>query len=213
MNRKLVVFDLDGTLNRIDLYAVPSHQQALAEFGRAGQVTDQQIIDTFGGRAEDYCKILLPNASAEDQQRYLKRQSELEREYIKKFHASFPGTPEMLDTLHQRGYQTAVCSNASLRYITMVLQTLQLIDKIDYIQHLRLGVTKVQTLSELLASVNPVRAVMVGDRIFDLQAAQGNHIPFIGCSYGYAPAGELDQADWMVDTPSQIPDAVDRLIG
>lgn len=33
---KLVIFDLDGTLNRTDLYSVAAQQKALEEFGVTG---------------------------------------------------------------------------------------------------------------------------------------------------------------------------------
>ena len=53
---------------------------------------------------------------------------------------------------------------------------------------------------------------MVGDRIFDMEAARGNSIPFIGCLYGYCPA-EMAGSDRTVDCAAAIFDAVQDLIG
>ena len=36
VQNKLVVFDLDGTLNRTDLYSVPAHRTAFEELGMFG---------------------------------------------------------------------------------------------------------------------------------------------------------------------------------
>ena len=45
MVKKLAVFDLDGTLNRTDLYSVPAHLKALGERG-INNVTPETIIST-----------------------------------------------------------------------------------------------------------------------------------------------------------------------
>ena len=52
---------------------------------------------------------------------------------------------------------------------------------------------------------------MVGDRIFDMEAARGNSIPFIGCLYGYCLA-EMAGSDRTVDCAAAIFDAVQDLI-
>ena len=36
--KPLIVFDLDGTLNRTDLYSVPSHLEAMKHFGAPERV-------------------------------------------------------------------------------------------------------------------------------------------------------------------------------
>lgn len=68
------------------------------------------------------------------------------------------------------------------------------------------------TLGLLLQREEPEAAVMVGDRIFDMEAARGNSIPFIGCLYGYCPA-EMAGSDRTVDCAAAIFDAVQDLIG
>ena len=51
---------------------------------------------------------------------------------------------------------------------------------------------------------------MVGDRIFDLEAAKANHIPFVGCLYGFGP-NELSKADIVVEHASEITQAIEQL--
>ncbi|MEG0693523.1 MAG: HAD family hydrolase, partial [Oscillospiraceae bacterium] len=110
------------------------------------------------------------------------------------------------------GYLIAVCSNASERYIRMVLNALNIIDKIDYIQPLLPDLIKDDTLRLLLTREKPEKAVMVGDRVFDKNAARANNIPFIGCMYGFENS-EVSDADIAIKTPSEINDAVKMLIG
>ncbi len=210
-NNKLVVFDLDGTLNKTDLYSVPAHKKALAEYGIFDK-TDEFIISKIGARGQDAVQGLLNGCDEQTGYEYLKKVSQYEYEFIADYSGEFDGISEMLDKLKSNGYETAVCSNASERYIRMVLNALKLIDKIDYIQPLLPDMTKDDTLCLLLNKVNPEKAAMVGDRIYDKLAAKHNNIPFIGCLYGFEQS-EVCDADIPVKSPHDIFNAVETLIG
>ena len=210
-NNKLVVFDLDGTLNKTELYAIPAHKKALAEYGIFDK-TDEYIISKFGARSEDAVQGLLNGCDEQTGIEYLKKASQYECEFIVDYSGEFDGVSEMLDKLKSSGYQTAVCSNASERYIRMVLNALKLIDKIDFIQPLLPNMTKDDTLGLLLDKIKPEKAIMVGDRIYDKLAAKHNNIPFIGCLYGFEKS-EICDADIAVEAPNDIFDAVENLIG
>ena len=209
--KKLVVFDLDGTLNRTDLFGVPAHQKALRELGITS-VTDEEIIATFGARDVDYAPGLIGTSDPEKVSAYNRRVAECELEFIRQKAGSFEGVPAMLQKLRADGYLTAICSNASEAYIRMVLTALHVLDSIDFIQPLVDGLEKDGTLRLLLGRVEPAAAVMVGDRVFDQLAARANGLPFIGCLYGYKP-DEVRGADIAVQTPGEINDAVKQLIG
>ena len=71
---------------------------------------------------------------------------------------------------------------------------------------------KTQTLALLLNRIKPTKAVMVGDRVFDKEAAFENKIPFIGCGYGYNTQ-EMQGSDIIVSHANQLYDAVVKLIG
>lgn len=210
-NKKLVVFDLDGTLNKTELYAVPAHKKALAELGIFNK-SDELIISTFGARGQDEVHLLIDNNDFDKGQAYLRRVGECEREFIKDFAGSFDGIPQMLQRLKADGYRTAVCSNASERYILMVIEALGIKEYIDEVQPLIPDMTKDDTLRLLLARERPSKAVMVGDRIFDKLAAKANQLPFIGCLYGFK-AEEIADADIAVASADEINAAVLQLIG
>lgn len=210
-NNKLVVFDLDGTLNKTELYAVPAHKKALAELNIFDK-TDELIISTFGARGEDEVHLLINDTDYEKGQTYMHRVGEYEREFIKDYAGSFEGVSQMLKKLKADGYQTAVCSNASERYITMVLERLDIISDIDFIQPLIKDMIKDDTLRLLLSRVKPEKAVMVGDRVYDKLAARANNLPFIGCLYGFR-ADEVCDGDAAVETAGEINAAVEKLIG
>ena len=207
---KLIVFDLDGTLNRTELFSVGVHRMVQTEFGWPAQ-SPEQIISIFGAPASEYIESLLPGADAATKQNFLNRVSEAERDSMD-LAAAYDGCSEMMDALHAKGYKTAVCSNSSFRYINAVLNAIKLADKIDYIQPLEPGMTtKGQSLGTLLAKTGCKTAIMVGDTVYDRQAAIDNKIPFIGCRYGYRPQ-EMEGLENVVDKPLDIPEAITALI-
>lgn len=204
-----IVFDLDGTLNRTDLVSVAAHQQAQREFGVP--VRDAAfIISMFGGAARDTFPLLAPGLSDEGHRAYNERVAELERERLPEYGRFYDGTDRMLTALREKGWHTAVCSNASARYIDAVLQALRLRPLIDELRPLELHLTKIETLRLLLEKVGPVHAVMVGDRRYDWEAADGNGIPFIGCLYGFAP-DEVRGAGRAVEYPIEIVEAAEQM--
>ncbi len=209
---KLVVFDLDGTLNRTDLYAVPAHRTAFEELGMFG-VTEEEIISNFGSSDSEYLKKMVPHLDREQAQRHLSRVAELEAYFLKEFHGEYEGVTDMMSTLKERGYRIAVCSNSSEEYIRMVLNSLNLSRFVDEIQELEEGKDKAYTLALLLKRLHPQAAVMVGDRFYDMDAAVENGIPFIGCAYGYGREEEMAAANVMVSCAGDITKAVQGLIG
>lgn len=208
---KLVVFDLDGTLNRTELYAVPAHRKALLELGFADK-TDDEIISTFGARAQEAVVFLTGNSDPDFAKQYFRQEGLYENDFIKEHAAAYDGVPQMLEQLKQNHYQTAICSNSSERYIRMVLTRLDILRYIDHIQPLQPDMHKGDTLRLLINRVQPESAVMVGDRFYDKDAARDNGIPFIGCSYGFRP-DEVSDADIPVKSALDINAAVKKLIG
>ena len=54
---------------------------------------------------------------------------------------------------------------------------------------------------------------MIGDRFHDIETATQNGLKSIGCGYGYGSLEELSAADIIVNSPKEIPNAVEKLIG
>jgi phosphoglycolate phosphatase len=70
---------------------------------------------------------------------------------------------------------------------------------------------KAQTIAKALTALGgPERAVMVGDRSFDVLGARAQSLPTIGVTWGIGDRRELEAAgaDAVIDRPSELPDAV-----
>lgn len=211
-NKKLVVFDLDGTLNKTETFAVPSILDGLKDYGIT-HFSASDIMETFGEIDEDTNKLFFGSRHKELAYEFWKKvEYYQETRYKDKFN-TYDGVIELLISLKEKGYLLSICSNADINYIELVCKRLKLIEYMDFLQPLVLGKTKNDTLGMLLEKVKPDKSIMVGDRYFDMEAARTNRIPFIGCEYGFARESELDKGDILVKKPMDIVKAIERLIG
>jgi phosphoglycolate phosphatase len=71
---------------------------------------------------------------------------------------------------------------------------------------------KTATIARALAVLGDTRAVMVGDRSFDVVGAHANGIAAIGVTWGIGDAAELSAAERTIDAPSALPGAVGELL-
>ena len=63
-----------------------------------------------------------------------------------------------------------------------------------------------------ILGVHSADAVMIGDRYTDIDGAHACNLDAIGCRWGYAPAGEMEEhgAYEIIEKPEQIEEAVNR---
>ncbi len=209
--KKLVVFDMDGTLNRIELFILPTYREVLKTFANT-QVDDDTVLRLMGCVDEEIYQGLLPGAPMERFGEFMALTAQAEYRNIDRYHGAYDGVPEMIRRLSEEGYILAVCTNGTNGYVRKIAAALDLAPYFTYLQGAEPGCTKSDTLKMVLDKIRPDRAVMVGDRHHDMQAARDNGLPFIGCQYGYLPQ-EVDGADIRVATAGQIPQAVKALIG
>ena len=206
----LVIFDIDGTLNMTETYGVAAYHKALKQMG-ADRFTDEQLRDRIGATFTEDVKFFFGEHAAERLDEFSALIGQLWFAEVDTKARLFPGTAEMLRSLKENGHRLAICSNATEEEIAVILKALHVEQEFDYVQGLTLKDTKADSLRVLLHRIQPEQAVMVGDRFYDMQAANGNHIPFIGCLYGYGAEHELDAAQYWVTEPCQIPIIVERL--
>jgi len=209
-SKKLAVFDLDGTLSQTDLFSVPAHLETMKEMGYP-VLSPEEIKRTYGMVQSDYLNALIGDSESEKAMKYLRRVAALEDEFVLTKGKPYDGIAEMLKGLKAEGVETAVCSNASLRYITMVLKAYNIYEFIDYIQPITIGLSKIDTLGILLENTKPTSAVMVGDTGYDRKAAEMNNIPFIGCLYGFRP--EEVKGEYAVETADMLLDTINTVLG
>ena len=131
---KLVVFDVDGTLNQTERYAIAAYRKALEELGRDG-FTDEELKQRIGAPFSEDLKFFF-GADQKAGKLFFDKVSEYWFEGMEENGKAFPGTKEMLDCLKKMGFGTAICSNAYPEELHNILKVLEIEDKFDYIQAL-----------------------------------------------------------------------------
>lgn len=126
-----------------------------------------------------------------------------------------PGIAGALEQLN--GHTLAVATSKPYEFAEPLLGAMGLREHFDAVAGPDLdarGETKTETLARALAAVQADRAVMVGDRSFDVVGAHANAIPCIGVTWGIGDAAELTDAgaDALIDTPAELLQAATILL-
>jgi phosphoglycolate phosphatase len=119
-----------------------------------------------------------------------------------------PGIPEALAALH--GHRLAVATSKPHAFAEPLLEAMGLSAHFEVIAGPELTARaegKTETLGRALQQLGPTRAVMVGDRSFDILAARAHGLPSIGVTWGIGTSEELQDAgaDRLIATPEELP--------
>ncbi len=127
-----------------------------------------------------------------------------------------PGIAEALGDLSVE-YRLAVATSKPRSFAEPLLEALQLRRFFDAVAAPDLKVqteAKAITVGEALAALRPPRAVMVGDRSFDVAGAHAHGLPAIGVGWGIGSPDELVSAgaDLIISAPRDLRGATDQLL-
>ncbi len=205
----LIIFDLDGTLFNSETSVLPAVQEALKNIGLPASKVDF-ILSLMGEETRNFCTKLLSSYGKEGMEKYddfLKALWVSEAKHIKINGELYDGIRDILEKLSVQGHILTICSNATTEYIDYVLETQGIGKYFDLIKSAESMTDKGAGVKELMESVEHSKAVMVGDRTHDLEAARVNSIPFIGVLYGYGRE-EIRDAEYAVKYPVDIAEII-----
>lgn len=123
----------------------------------------------------------------------------------------YPGIRDLLRDLNNDGFRLAVCSSKPLEFVKDIAAHLGVFDAFAYYScpSFRDNVsnkTALATACLRFFGADRTDAVLIGDRIFDIEAAKGAGIAAMGVTYGFAPPGELEEAgaDLLAENAEEI---------
>jgi phosphoglycolate phosphatase len=125
-----------------------------------------------------------------------------------------PGIEDALATLSGR-HRLAVATSKPRTFAEPILAAMGLREHFEVIAAPavdQLAEPKAETLARALDALGRPRAVMIGDRIFDIEAAHAHGLPCIAVAWGIGTAHELEPADRVVAEPAELPGAVSVLL-
>ena len=196
--KKLLLFDLDGTLTESAEGITKSIQQALIRMGRPacplkeleifiGPPLLLKLMEVCGTTTEEAAQTV-----AFFRERY---------ETVGKFeNRLYPGITEMLDTLRRAGFLLAVATSKPAVHANEIAEYFHLAEQLDYIAAAGPADTtgKPEVIAEALAHFGYEGGSddvwMIGDTRYDIEGAALNGIRSVGVAYGYGPVEDLRSA-------------------
>ncbi len=126
----------------------------------------------------------------------------------------YPGIPEMLAALYDRGVTLAIASSKPLIYVNRILEHFDLAKYFSAVSGSELSGERVvksdaiRYALELLKTDASHEILMVGDRVHDAIGAFSVGLPFVGVRYSYATPDEFDSVAniYVADTVQQLSD-------
>ena len=201
-----LIFDLDGTLTD----SKPGILGCLSEVLHARNMGDQGPLERFlGPPVEEWAVELLPAGSEKDR-------AALARDYRAcydregwKNNSVFAGVRAMLTQFREWGFPLYVCTSKQQYFAVRILEMFELAnlftaiygDRAEYSSH-----SKVDLLANLIreGSLRHDSTWMIGDRIYDIQAAHENRIRSVAAAWGYGSIEEYALADVIATTPADV---------
>lgn len=198
--KPVIFFDWDGTLcDSMDL-CIEENRTTLLKMGlpdlpdevlrRCNGPTFEEAAPIIGipaDRMEEYCRIRLACAL----------------DLVDKVNRLFPGARELLAALQDKA-DLCIVSNGTEAYLKRCMAHFGLEGVFRCIVWCHPERTKTQNLAQLIAELQPERAVMVGDRIGDIRAGKENGLPAIAAAFGYGSEEEYASADLRAGSMAEL---------
>ena len=208
---KHILFDIDGTLTEPTRGIINAIAYAMPAMGLPIPQNNEELTVLVGPPMIDSFQNYF-GLSLEDSRRMLK----IYREYYAErglFEAYiYDGILPLLDTLQKDGYLLHTVTSKPIEYVERLFAHFDLRRYFTFLAADDLACSrhnKSQVFDYLLENVpdiTPENAIMVGDRKFDVIAAHEKGYRVIGCAWGCAANGELEEAgaDFIARTPAEV---------
>ncbi len=233
--KPILVFDYDGTIHEtMNIYkpAILNVVRELQEDGISVQeLSDERIGSWLGMTVKDMWDDFLPELSGPKKEKFALKVGDYMKVAMELGEAKwFQDVINVLDELKNRGFVMVILSNCGVSYATnnwkcfpmdkwfeafFESESYERIPKAEILREITKDISKAFDKAiakkdvSILENVNEnLEYIMIGDRRSDFDAAKAIGCPFIGCGYGYALPGELQDASVIVEEPKGLLDAI-----
>ena len=209
MDRKAIIFDLDGTLwETIDSTYVSLN--TIAKNHNCDEISKELVLKNFGNSKVASAKLLFPKQNQEDAFKYLDESDVINVQNLTTNGGYlYPGLEETLFTL-QQDYDLYIVSNTKTKkYIESFLISSRLFKYFkDYVAASEIILSKGNAIIKLMDDYYIKEAIYVGDTKKDKESAEIANIPFIQCLYGF---GEDLNCKYKINDIKELPDCVNKI--
>lgn len=201
----LAIFDIDGTLFPGADATIAAVKKALDELGLP-QPDQAEITFLVGKPVGEMHAWLHSRFPANSANRLASLVDRYELEFVSTVTEPYPGIVDALEEIRRFASGMAICTNGPGPYVERVLSAHDLRRFFDYVRFHRVADdTKTGMVREILDRSAAWPAVVVGDRVDDVQAAHANRLKAVAVKYGYGSANELGAADATVAAAAELP--------
>lgn len=220
MKYKLIIFDLDGTL----AHTAPDLLGTLARITKPYGL-EALNMDQFGQIIGHGAKAMISRAFAiNDQQLDDDTLEVLFNEFLKDYGANianettlFDGVLTAMDSLEQKGYSFALCTNKTESMARLLLEELNVTNRFKSItggDTFEFRKPDARHLKETakMAGFDISDAIMIGDSATDINSAINANIPSVAVTFGYSdtPIKDLG-ATKIISDFSALNDAIESI--
>ncbi|MGN0621487.1 MAG: HAD family hydrolase [Porcipelethomonas sp.] len=213
-----LIFDYDGTLHDCAKIYIPAFRtgyRLLTESGLAEYryYTDDEIADYLGYSPKAMWERFMPELADIEKEKYSKIIGDIMLEDIRSGKAVlYDGTAETLSLLCSKGYRLIFLSNCAHDYMEAHTKAMGL-DRF-FSGFYCTGDFNMKPKYEIFETIKrdfEGKFAVIGDRFLDLQVAERHSLKSVGCAYGYGSCEELKNADVIVNSVKEIPDALRKI--
>ncbi len=212
-NYDAVLFDFDGTFADTGEGMFESIQYAVKTLGF--EPLDGETLRRFVGPPvfESFMRELGVDAERADFAVMKYREAYAENGILK--FRIYDGILELIRELKDNGIRVAIASAKPQRFLIRIVSHLGIGEMIDYISAPaddKADPSKVRLINEAADAlqIEKSKMLMVGDRHFDINGANGAGVDSIGVTFGYGSEDELREADatFVAHTVAEVRDFI-----
>jgi phosphoglycolate phosphatase len=201
-----LILDLDGTISDPSVGILRSINYALTSFGYA-TIGDSEVAAYIGPPIDVIFRSLTRARSNEHILDLVARFRERYADVGYSENSLYPGIPEALEVLRQRGAKLGLCTSKRGDFAERILTMFGLRQHFTFVSGGDVGISKSAQLSRLLSDgLAGPGSTMIGDRGIDIFAGKANSLRTVGVLWGHGTESELVDAgpDRVLSDPLQL---------
>jgi phosphoglycolate phosphatase-like HAD superfamily hydrolase len=201
MKIKTIIFDLDGTVADTLPLCIAAFRKSIEPLLKA-EITDKQIIETFGPSEEGTIRALIPDFEQEGVAAYLKNYEELHYTCP----VPFPGIIDLLDFIQSKGVNLAMVTGKGIHSAKMSIQKFGLESYFEVLSAgSPVGSNKTEGIGKVMTHFGSTisDSIYIGDAPSDITYCKQLGIPIVAAAWASTTdASELKalNPEWLFYT-------------
>ncbi|PCJ17704.1 MAG: hypothetical protein COB02_12865 [Candidatus Cloacimonadota bacterium] len=203
----LLIFDLDGTLFKTHSIVEPAIIHACSQLNLTPPNV-KMIHSLIGVKANEYYPSLFPNENKKTIESIVKFVRKFIKKKLPEFGTLYEGIFDGIKLLSKE-HVLAICTNGNEDHQNNILNAMGINHFFKYKYPLD-GSDK-STRIKKLQKVCTLPSIMIGDKSHDINAAKEANIQSIGVLWGYGDKKELEQANFLVHSTSELLNVINSI--